>query len=362
MKWKILLLILSVFYICCNEKNKKIDEPDGPSIYPVEIEFTEFDIQGFNCGFPDQNFPFDIPINDGALMVINNENELENLIVCFGDSSYPEIDFSKHSLLLAKGNSSNGISKIFKNVQKISENEYQMNVDVRTGITGWIEPWTIAIITSKISDDCKIELNFMKPSQELGCNCKDELYYYKEGNSNKNFLSDQFVNNYLVIGFERHIVDEEIVVFINNSGIFNPVKSEEIYYYPQNNDSYYYPTLLVNTKNKYTCSQFKEIITTMEESPIVAYTSFTFSNYGYDIRAWSNIFHLSVKDKDDLSDLYAIVQETNSLIIEQNEFSPHRFMLVTNKFSKYKNGLQMANYFYETGKFISAECSFNIVK
>ena len=67
--------------------------------------------------------------------------------------------------------------------------------------------------------------------------------------------------------------------------------------------------------------------------------------------------YVFVKDVNDLSDLYAVVQETNTRIIEQDPYMPRWFTISAGKNSK-GNALQMANYFYETGKFAAAQPCF----
>ena len=76
-----------------------------------------------------------------------------------------------------------------------------------------------------------------------------------------------------------------------------------------------------------------------------------------DIASFSEYFTVKVNDKDDLTDLYSAVQETNTWILWQNEFGLEWFMFRANKHSK-GDVLQITNYFHETGKFAAVEYGF----
>jgi hypothetical protein len=67
--------------------------------------------------------------------------------------------------------------------------------------------------------------------------------------------------------------------------------------------------------------------------------------------AFSHYFIVAVKDKDDLSDLYTVAEETNTWIKGQDQFMPDWFILKADKNSK-GNTMRMTQYFDETGKFV----------
>jgi len=198
--------------------------------------------------------------------------------------------------------------------------------------------------------------------------CENELYFYtplytSDGveefvlRSEKVFFlqSDRidFLNDWLFVGFEPHLQVIEMENFINESGFFKTTDESKIY--PMYNENEY-RFMFVNTKEQKTCSQLKEIIHELEKSPIVGFADLSFRVIGRLGEAvfWSYTysFEVMVKDKDDLSDLYSLVQETNTLIIRQERDSG-LYTIRVNKYSK-GNALQMANFFHETGKFVYA--------
>jgi len=209
-----------------------------------------------------------------------------------------------------------------------------------------------------------------KEPQKLWCDCADELfYYYYDGHVyEKIFLDDVFLNDWLVVGIESQVKDEEIVNFINQTGLFKPVKTSDVIFgrpsqddeiddYP---DDEYMHLIFVNTLKPKTCSQLKEIIQTLEKSSFVAYANLTFETNWHgelinmDLMSFTNEVIVKLKKLDDLPVLNSITSETNTQIKKQMRPEAPIFIISTNKNSK-GNALQMANYFHETGNFEWAE-------
>ena len=204
-------------------------------------------------------------------------------------------------------------------------------------------------------------------SQELECNCKDELYYFSNLDDQKYFFDDRLLNDWLHVGFDYQVQDDEIVRYINETNIFKSVDIRQLRKLPEEIAGssppygYNYKRIYVNTKKKMTCMQLKKIICTLEESSVVAFANLAFwywtsgAEKNKSMESFSNYFHVTVKNKEDLSDLYLVSQETNTCIIEQPEYLSFSstYTLRTNKNSN-GNALQMANYFAETGKFVLA--------
>jgi hypothetical protein len=203
------------------------------------------------------------------------------------------------------------------------------------------------------------------PPEEVECDCKDELYYYAyiSNGGEKAWLDDRLVNDWLLVGFERQVKNSEIVEYIEQTGLFKPVDESKILRADVNDNGYIYNLLWVNLREQKTCSQLKEIIRKLKESPAVMMAELSFFVYpeapkrSSAMMASGYFFYVKVKDKDNLSDLYALMQETNTRIIHPFETMPEWFLLSTNKHSK-NNALQMANYFYETGKFAAIDYSY----
>jgi len=192
-----------------------------------------------------------------------------------------------------------------------------------------------------------------KVPEMMHCDCKGE-FYYRNHEGNKIYLNH--LNDWLIIGFERQAKAEEIVEYVNKTGLFKKVDIAHISYPDSTRwlSEHYNTLLIVNIKQQKTCSQLKEIILMLEQSSIVEYAGNIFCGETNCSTWWATgfCFYVTVNDENDLDDLYALSQETNTLIIGQNEFDLRSFVLKANKYST-GNSLQMANFYFETGLFES---------
>ena len=203
-------------------------------------------------------------------------------------------------------------------------------------------------------------------SESVCGDCKDELYFYVSENGEKVFLYDYLLNDWLLVAFDPQTQTCDIVEFINQTGFFKPVDVSEIFYQSLS----YCPSanevncmLFVNTKKPKSCTQMKNVIRQLENSPIVSFTSLVFEGNRFTdvpfytkglVMSFSTFFEVCVKDINGFSDVYEAAQETNTKIVCQKSdgFSKFEnwFFLRVDESSK-GNALQIANYFYETGKF-----------
>jgi hypothetical protein len=104
---------------------------------------------------------------------------LKKYISC-GESSLPEIDFNKNSLLLVSGGSERGISAIPKKLQQLSANLYQWDIEILLDETGELEEWVIAITTSKPIVESTVKLN-TTTSKEYSIDVPFSTYFVKYG-------------------------------------------------------------------------------------------------------------------------------------------------------------------------------------
>jgi hypothetical protein len=104
---------------------------------------------------------------------------LKKYISC-GESSLPEIDFNKNSLLLVSGGSERGISAIPKKLQQLSANLYQWDVEILLDEIGELEEWVIAITTSKPIVESAVKLNVSTSIMEHLIDVPFIDYYPKE--------------------------------------------------------------------------------------------------------------------------------------------------------------------------------------
>jgi hypothetical protein len=126
-------------------------KPEPPIIeYPIEISFTEYSLAGSSCQWKNFNY-------DNKLIVINSNEELENYINCL-EGNYPEIDFSKHTLLLVSGTTPNGIVEISNRLFQLSANEYKLDVEILLNEAEMLGYWITALIVNKLNEENDIEL------------------------------------------------------------------------------------------------------------------------------------------------------------------------------------------------------------
>ncbi len=142
LQFAVLLLALVGSVCACDEKNE-----------PVEIPFTEYSLDGtLLCEWTNLDY-------DNKVIIINSNEELENYVNCMDGSNYPEVDFSKYTLLLAKGRATSGIADIAKRFIKVAENNYSFNIDITLNMNTVAPLWTAGILISKISLDAIVLLN-----------------------------------------------------------------------------------------------------------------------------------------------------------------------------------------------------------
>ena len=127
----------------------------GNDDYPIKIPFEKYSLEETSCQWID----FD-SLHEGkqGLIIINNNEELENYISCT-EGTYPDIDFSKHSLLLAYGTAGRSFAYLNCGLWQFSIQNYEMKIDIFTTHLHVITPWTVAIIVDKLSEGSSVALN-----------------------------------------------------------------------------------------------------------------------------------------------------------------------------------------------------------
>jgi len=134
-----------------------LNRPPKPDEYPKDIAFTEYSLDSTSCKWI-SNIPH---ARCGAeynyLIIINSNEELEKHITCESDS-YPVIDFSKHTLLLACGARCHYDNLISIDLQQFSRQNYVMTVVFQVTPRTAAKPWQIPIIVNKLRTGCTVEL------------------------------------------------------------------------------------------------------------------------------------------------------------------------------------------------------------
>ena len=123
--------------------------------YPIEIPFEEYSLEGTFCKWINLNYP----LEDGELIIINSAEELINYVSCT-EGSYPKIDFSQYTLLLASGYTySCPVEVIVKDFLLLTPFEYQLDINVFSGAYQALTKWVIALVVNKLKGGSVVELN-----------------------------------------------------------------------------------------------------------------------------------------------------------------------------------------------------------
>jgi hypothetical protein len=122
------------------------------SVFPREIPFESYTYYNFR---PCSGLNFDRKVK-----IINSKEELQNHSVGCPEISFPDVDFSTHTLLLASGILHHQV--LFLEIiylKQHSAHEYTLNVEIME--SGWTAPgeWVIMLVTEKISSNSSVNLN-----------------------------------------------------------------------------------------------------------------------------------------------------------------------------------------------------------
>ena len=164
------------------EINTKKDNGPGDlpewRFVPIEIPFTDYPLSDTFCIWSNVE-----PDNTPTLIMINSYEVLDKYITC-GEGSYPEVDFSKHTLLLTIGVNTQSLRPIVnvdKSLYQLSDNEYLLNIELKLFSNGSSSNsrWISAIITHKLDVESIITVNITS----ITTLCKlHNISYPSEGN------------------------------------------------------------------------------------------------------------------------------------------------------------------------------------
>lgn len=148
MKTKVFFLGLFVAGIVSCEKDKT---PENSIEYPVDTSFEKYTLTEGLCYWK--------VFEDSKVIVINNNEELQNYVECT-DTTYPNVDFSKYSLLLLRGHTTSSPVEVVKTqLTQIAENKYVIYVKVKAGMATMPDGWNVAITTKKLFENDVITVN-----------------------------------------------------------------------------------------------------------------------------------------------------------------------------------------------------------
>ena len=166
-------LLMSFIFTGCNHEDNTLiiseEHPESPGpLDPTDEDdfdptITVYSLYGRMCQWTHRT-------NDGKVMIINSDEEMRKYLLCHMDhNDYYAIDFSKQSLLLAGSVASSGIYDIrIKSMQKLDNNQYELDVVINLNAIPEPLGWDIAVLTNKLREDTHIELKVT----ELPSTCK----------------------------------------------------------------------------------------------------------------------------------------------------------------------------------------------
>lgn len=128
---KIILSILMLICLCgCDSKSKDFDYQE----YQLPAKASELKLN----------------IETDKAVLINDKAEFQMVFSNFPNAK--AVDFKNYTLLLVKGVSTSGIDKIEKTISK-TDDEYTFTISVKKIITTVMEPWYLAYIIPKTSEE-----------------------------------------------------------------------------------------------------------------------------------------------------------------------------------------------------------------
>lgn len=181
--------------------------------------------------------------------------------------------------------------------------------------------------------------------------------YYDGAQDNLGEMS----NEYLLIGIDTIYSDNQIQLFISNINHFDQDYNYSIHHTGQ----YKFKEIPLKLNSSKTCIEITQIIDNLKQNQIISYAHYTMQTDDCNNLIWEPIgnlcinsygsdFYIKVFDENELTNLNSTIAQTNTELIEQNEFMPKWYKLRATKTSS-GDALNMANYFYETGLFEHGE-------
>lgn len=117
--------------------------PNGSIEKPIDVPYMEYSLYGTSC-------EWQLPKIYNNVIVANSDEELARYISSEAGESYPAVDFSKYTMIIAHGYSLNGITnKRIESFKRVSATELTLNITISRDLTDVVEPWSIALLVDK---------------------------------------------------------------------------------------------------------------------------------------------------------------------------------------------------------------------
>jgi hypothetical protein len=150
-----LCIVFVTFFtaVSCEKPNALLSNTDGDTTmqkaYPINITTIDFSLTN-GCYWQWQNLKQD------TIYVINSQEDFSLNISC-ENTATPEIDFNEYSLIMIYGGTTSGISNITKQLQQVSDNEYELKIDITLEMTTVAPLWRVSLLIPKLQGNFTLE-------------------------------------------------------------------------------------------------------------------------------------------------------------------------------------------------------------
>jgi len=187
-----------------------------------------------------------------------------------------------------------------------------------------------------------------------------EFISFKYYNETQDYLGEMS-NEYILIAVDTTFNDSEIESFIETIDIID----QNYNYTIHTSGQYKFKEIPLKLNTSKNCEEITQIISDINQNTFISYVHFTMvtddcNNLIWEpigdlcINSYGSSFYVKVFDENDLTDLNQMIAQTNTELVEQNQFMAKWFELRATKESD-GDGLAMANFFYESGLFEHSE-------
>ena len=120
---------------------------------PTVISYMEYTLSGTQC-------EWQLPLLNNNAIIVDSDEDLTKYITSENGDSYPYVDFTKYTMIIANGGTPQGISDvIIDSFQQITEAEYNLNIRVLMTMTDAPELWVKALLVDKWDRPSTVNLN-----------------------------------------------------------------------------------------------------------------------------------------------------------------------------------------------------------
>jgi len=181
-----------------------------------------------------------------------------------------------------------------------------------------------------------------KKDCSLRSDCGQVFYYYQ---NEKQFFNVS--NAKIIIGFSDSLTFAEMKLITDQYSFIEPLKEDQACLSKK--------FASADLNKKMSCDKIHKCMCDLKDNPDIMYANLCFFREGSnDLSGYSDEFIVCLKDSLQLPELQAMAQLTSTSILRQNEFNSNIYILSATKYSM-GNALEMANYFYESNKFVWSE-------